>query len=83
MARKTEIVKNERCTIRKSPSNGPWQALHDTHRQIPQRRDLHTVAGGAKPVPFVKLNSRYKLMGTGYKPVLRGLGCAGGPGQLG
>ena len=57
LARKTEIVKNERCTIRYSPSNGPWQALHDTHRQIPQRHDLHTVAGGAKPVPFIKLNS--------------------------
>eukprot|EP00966_Prymnesium_polylepis_P199686 4627704-Prymnesium_polylepis.1 len=25
--------------------HGPWQALHGTHRQIPQRRGLHTVAG--------------------------------------
>ena len=57
VARKTEIVKNERCTIRYSPSNGPWQALHGTHRQIPQRRGLHTVAGGAKPFPYIQLNS--------------------------
>eukprot|EP00966_Prymnesium_polylepis_P133091 3076010-Prymnesium_polylepis.1 len=41
-ARKTEIVKNECCTIRYSPSNGPWQALHGKHRQIPQQRGLHT-----------------------------------------
>ena len=66
LARKTEIVKNERCTIRYSPSNAPGQALHGTHRQIPQRRDLHTVAGRAKPVPFVKLNSGQKTKRNGF-----------------
>jgi hypothetical protein len=64
LARKTEIVKNERCTIRYSPSNAPCQALHGTHRQIPQRRGLHTEAGGAKPVPFIKLNSPPFLHGN-------------------
>ena len=61
LARKTESVKNKRCRIRYSPSNAPGQALHGTHRQIPQRRGLHTVAGGAKPVPSIKLNSEYEV----------------------
>eukprot|EP00966_Prymnesium_polylepis_P203580 4716514-Prymnesium_polylepis.1 len=64
LARKTEIIKNERCTIRKSPSNTPCQALQGTHRQIPQRRDLHTVAGGLKPHPISNV-----LPSTGFVPI--------------